>query len=132
LGSPNALHAAKEVVGAFVIAVNAAFFVWLAVVLVHTWAQTLPREQLQAQWQRMLQVGSRARALVLHQLGVHESARLSRQRDSEHTDVEVQHRSAAGSLPMLGGGSASSASQRALQRLRALTQARFKDVEIDS
>jgi hypothetical protein len=133
LGSADALHAAKEAVGGFVIAVNAAFILWLAVVLVQTCLQTLPREQLQAQWQRMLQVGSNARALVLHHLGVHESARShSRQRGLGHTDSEVQHRSAAGSLPMLGGGSASSASQRALQRLRALTHARFKDVDIDS
>jgi hypothetical protein len=111
-----------------VIVVNAAFIGGLVVVLV----QTLPLEQLPALWQWLLQVGSRAKALIMYQLGVHDSAIPHRHCAAEHTGSAVHRSSAAGNLRMLGVDSGSSASQRALQRLRALTQARFKDADIAS
>jgi hypothetical protein len=122
------LGAVKEMVGGLVLAVNVAFVVGLAVVLL----RTLPREQLQAQWQRLQQEGRRARALLLQHLGVHayrgqhRHAQQQELRRFDDAESEVQH----ACWHMASGGSGSNGGGRALQRLRALTLARFKDADV--
>lgn len=124
-----ALAVFKEVLGGLVVAVNVVFVVRLAVVLL----RSLPKEQLQAQWQRLQQEGRRARALLMQQLGVHALWGQHRQQGCRYyQDAEVEvasqqtgsrHASAGASGGTGGGG-------RVLQRLQALPHARFKDADV--